>query len=176
MTCQCVCPLRKKWDPRYIKQIAPDLWPGNGAAQLNMPVRAASWTRWGYKPESTEVKPDFYISVSSIDAHCTDFLSAYNGLKASLPCKHPATPAYSERGIVNFVKHSGIQEFSAKLIKHTGPAASSSSAAAASWNTPQVYQRWTFALMLSVKSYRDTGMMKDLWIVEWRLSCKNGLF
>lgn len=81
--------------------------------------------------ESTEVKPDFYISVSSIDAHCTDCLSAHNGLKASLPCKHPATPAYSERGIVNFAKHSGIQEFSAKLIKHTGPAASSSSAAAA---------------------------------------------
>lgn len=172
MTCQCVCPLRKKWDPQYIKQIAPDLWPGNGAAQLNMPVRAASWTHWGYKPESTEVKPDFYISVSSIDAHCTDCLSAHNGLKASLPCKHPATPAYSERGIVNFVKHSGIQEFSAKLIKHTGPAASSSAAAAAAagWNTPQVYHRWTFALMLSVRSRSWEGSRKRIqgwwWICE----------
>lgn len=128
MTCQTSCSCRK-WDLQYIKQIAPDLWPGNGPAQLGSICLCEL-------DGAACVKSGFYTSVGFLElkiktALIVCHLAAHNEKKL-------ATAVYSKRSNINFVKHWRVQELSARLIKHR-----TSSSSRLSWNTPQVYHRWT---------------------------------
>lgn len=69
MTCQRLSPCRK-WDLYYIKQIAADLWPVNGPAQLS--------SICSYELDSApSVKSDSCISVGFLDSQQTVLIGCH---------------------------------------------------------------------------------------------------